>query len=386
MERSTTMTDTEAAKRTVAIGDIPIEEPPLPRRTRRPIDGLRLLLWLSLCTAIVILAVFAEGSFGGLAQDLSDLGGRIPPALIGLLDGAAELAGIALPPVLVVILMIRGRIRTTIELLVAAALAAAVAALLGGWVLSMAPERVQHAFEPMAIGTDAPAIPPYPALLVAVVTVISRLDMKRIHQVAIFAIAGSFAVGLLEGEATIAGTLVAVTVGRIVGIAVRMVSGQPSVAPGGRQIAEILSGHGHDVTSVASDPVDEHRRYIVETTKGPLGVLVLDRDNEGAGALARAVDTLRTREEVLPRQAVTMRRAIDQMTLLSLAVTRAGVRTPRLRNVVRLGPDAALLVHDHVPGRALTNVPADEITDELLIDLWEQIARLRANEVAPRRI
>ena len=386
MELSASMTEARASDRADPAGNIPVEEPPLPRRTRRPIDGLRLLLWLAVVTAVVLLAVFAEGSFSGLATDLYGLGQWIPSALIALLNTAAQLAGIALPPVLVVILMLRGRIRTTVELLVAGLLAALVAGLIGGVLLPETPEAVQNAFDPTIGSGGISPIPPYPALLVAVVTVISRLDMRRIHQVALFAIIGSFAVGLLEGQASVAGTLVALTIGRIVGIAVRMISGQPSVAPGGHQIAEILSEHGHEVTSVRADPVEEHRRYIIETTKGPLGVLVLDRDTEGAGVLVRILDQLRTREEILPRQAVTMRRAIDQLALLSLAVNRAGARTPPLRNVLRLGTDAALLVHDHVPGRPLGNLSSDELTDEMLSDLWRQLARLRKNQVAHRRL
>ncbi len=380
------MTEAQANNREVQTGDVPVEEPPLPRRTRRPIDGLRLLLWGSVLTTVVLLAVFAEGSFTGLATDLHGLGQWIPGALIGLLKTAAQLVGIALPPVLVVILMLRGRIRTTVELLIAGLLAAVAAGLVGGVLLPDTPEAVQNAFEPITHVEGISPVPPYPALLVAVVSVISRLDMRRIHQAALFAIIGSFAVDLLEGRASVAGTVVALTIGRIVGIAVRMVSGQPSVAPGGRQIAEILGEHGHEVTSVRADPVEEHRRYIVETTKGPLGVLVLDRDTEGAGALVRVLDQLRTREEILPRQAVTMRRAIDQLALLSLAVNRAGARTPPLRNVLRLGTDAALLVHDHVPGRPLAKLSGDEVTDEMLNDLWRQLARLRKNQVAHRRL
>lgn len=386
MERSASMTEARASDRAVPAGDIPVEEPPLPRRTRRPIDGLRLLLWIAVVTTVVLLAVFAEGSFSGLANDLYGLGQWIPSALITLLDTAAQLVGIALPPVLVVILMLRGRIRTTIELLIAGLLAALIAGLVGGMLLPETPEAVQNAFEPVIHSPSISPIPPYPALLVAVVTVISRLDMRRIHQAAMFAIIGSFAVGLLEGQASVAGTLVALTIGRIVGIAVRLISGQPSVAPGGHQIAEILREHGHEVTSVRSDPVEEHRRYVVETTKGPLGILVVDRDTEGAGLLVRVLEQLRTREEILPRQAVTLRRAVDQLALLSLAVNRAGARTPLLRNVLRLGPDAALLVHDHIPGRPLSSLTDDEVTDEMLRDLWRQLARLRKNQVAHRRL
>ncbi len=380
------MTEAKASNQVAATGDIPVEEPPLPRRTRRPIDGLRLLLWGLFLTAVVLLAVFAEGSFSGLATDLYGLGQWIPDALITLLNTAAQLAGIALPPVLVVILMLRGRIRTTIELLSAGLLAALAAGLVGGVLLPKTPDPVQDAFEPITHAGDVSPIPPYPALLVAVVTVIFRVDMRRVYQVALFAIIGSFAVGLLEGQASVAGTLVALTIGRIIGIAVRLVSGQPSVGPGGRQIAELLTQHGHEVTSVRADPVEEHRRYIVETTKGPLGILVLDRDNEGAGLLGRFLDQLRAREEILPRQAVTMRRAIDQLSLLSLAANRAGARTPALRNVLRFGTEAALLVHDHIPGRPLESLKGDEVSDEMLSDLWRQLARLRKNQVAHRRL
>lgn len=379
------MTDTEAVDQSASTGDIPIEEPPLPRRTRRPIDGLRLLVWSVVLAAVVALAVLAESSFQGLATDLDGLGEQIPTPFIGLLDVAAQVAGIALPPVLVVILMLRGRVRTTVELLIAGLVAAGTAALAGAWLLPELPERVQEAFEPISPDGNPP-VPPYPALLVAVVTVISRLDMKRINQVALFAIIGAFAVDLLRGEGTVAGTVVALSIGRIVGMAVRMVSGLPSVSPSGQRIAEVLEQHGHTVLGVRSDPFEEHRRYIVQTTEGSLGVLVLDRDKEGAGMLVRLVDRLRTREEVLPRESATMRQAIDQTTLLALAVNRAGARTPRLRKVIRLGPDAALMVHDHVPGRPLAKLSADEVTDEILNDLWQQIDQLRRNEVAHRRL
>jgi glycosyltransferase 2 family protein len=385
MERSTPMTEAEARDRTADTGGIPIDEPPLPRRTRRPIDGLRLVLWALAITAVITLAVFAEGSFRGLATDLGALGAEIPPPLIELLNTAAGVAGVALPPILVVILMLRGRIRTTVELLVAGIVAATAAAVAGTWLLPQLPERIQQVFEPLSPAATTP-IPPYPALLVAVITVISRLDMRRINQVALFAIVGSFAVGLLRGEDTVPGMLLALTIGRIVGIAVRMISGQPSVAPGGEQIARVLGKHGHKVTSVRSDPMEEHRRYVVETTEGPLGVLVLDRDNEGAGTLVRTLDQLRTREEVLPKRAATMRQAIDQITLLSLALNRAGARTPRLRNVLRLSSDATLIVHDHVPGRPLEKLTDDEVTDEMLADLWQQLGRLRENQVAHRRL
>lgn len=386
MELSAPMTDAGTTNRTVPIDDIPIKEPPLPRRTRRPIDGLRILVHAGLVAAVVVLAVFAEGSFRGLATDLFDLGRRIPGGLVDILGFASGFAAWALPPVLVVLLMWRGRVRSTIELLLAGLVAAVLAGAASRWLIDYAPDQFQDAFAPLFRVTEPLPVPALPALLVAVVTVTSRLNMRRIFQVALFAVIGSFMVGLLEGQASVAGTLAALGIGRIVGLTVRMVSGEPSVAPSGRKIAEILTEHGYTVTGIQADPVEEHRRYIVETAQGLLGVLVLDRDNEGAGTLVRVLEQLRAREEVLPRQATSMRAAIDQMTLLSLAVNRAGARTPRLRNVLRLGPDASLMVHDHIPGRPLSKLSPDEVTDEMLADLWRQLGRLRKNQVAHRRL
>jgi uncharacterized membrane protein YbhN (UPF0104 family)/tRNA A-37 threonylcarbamoyl transferase component Bud32 len=148
----------------------------------------------------------------------------------------------------------------------------------------------------------------------------------------------------------------------------------------------MLQAEDYDVRSVRADQVDQHRRYVVETGHGPLGVLVLDRENEGAGMLGRLIAQLRTREEVLPREAVAMRAALDQTALLSLAVSQAGARTPRLRKALKVGSDAVALVYDHVPGRPLSDVPADEITDDMLHDLWRQLKRLYENQIAHRRL
>ncbi|PSL01904.1 uncharacterized protein (TIRG00374 family) [Haloactinopolyspora alba] len=367
-------------------GKIRVDEPPLPRRTRRPIDGLQLLLVLTGMTALAALAVVAERTLTGLTADLAEFNQSFPSGPVQTVSFASELATLALPPALVFILMIRGRMRTTIELLIAGVLAAVAAALVSTWLQGPAPERLHDTFVPSAGGVEGTPVPAMPALLVAIVTVVSRLALKRIKQVAALAIAGSFAVWLLQGEVTVGGMLVALGVGRAVGLLVRLVSGQPSVAPNGRKVAAVLRSNGYDITSLTTDPVDKYRRYIAESSQGSLGILVLDRDEDGAGVLARAADQLRTREEVLPRQMVTMRNAVNQITLQSLAVARAGARTPKLRNVLRIGADAAAIVYDHVPGRLLANLTADEVTDAMLEDLWRQLGRLRRNEVAHRRL
>ncbi|WP_165367604.1 lysylphosphatidylglycerol synthase transmembrane domain-containing protein [Phytoactinopolyspora endophytica] len=367
-------------------GGLVVDEPPLPRRTRRPLDGLRLLFAAVGMTTLVTLAVVAESTLTALTGDLAELNSVMPRGPVNIVSIAAALIAQALPFVIVLILMLRGRFRTTFELLIAASIAAITATLVSDWLLGSTLERLHDSFVPGVQGDTGTPVPMYPAVLVAAVTVVARLNLKRVRQAALFAIATSFAVGLFEGEITVAGIFASLSIGYIVGLLVRLVSGQPSVAPNGWKVANVLRANGYALTSLHADSVERYRRYVAESEQGMLGVLVLDRDTEGAGALARAMDQLRTREEVRPRQAVTMRTAVNQITLQSLAVSRAGVRTPKLRKVLKVNSEATAIVFDHVPGRPLSKLTADEVSDEMLEDLWRQIRRLRRSQVAHRRL
>src|ERR687898_264439 len=395
MEPSDPMTETEVADTRGPVRDIPVEEPPLPRHTRRPLDIFRLVLTALGVAAVLVLAIIAEQTLSGLAEDLQELGDQIPDELEAILSFAAEFVGLILPPLLVVLLMLRGRLRTTAEVLIAGVLAAVAAAAISLWLRDGGPELFGDAFVPAvqsaAAAPTAPVevvgpIPAYPALLVAIITVAAWIDLKRARQAALFAISASLAVGLLVGSATVAGTVLALGVGRLVGLGVRLGSGRPSTAPDGRDIAALMRAEGYDVRRVRADQVDQHRRYVVETAAEPLGVIVLDRENEGAGMLGRAIARIRTREEVLPHEALTMRAVLDQTTLLSLAVSRAGARTPLLRHALKVGADAVVMVSEHVPGRPLAEVPPNEISDAMLHDLWRQIDKLRLHQVAHRRL
>ncbi|WP_026875110.1 flippase-like domain-containing protein [Jiangella gansuensis] len=368
-------------------GEIVVDEPPLPPRTRRPADVFSLLVVTAAMTGLVAMSIIAERTMTAITADLADLNSRVPGSVVGIVDFTADLASVVIPPVLVAVLMIRGRVRTTVELLVAGVLAAVSAALASEWLTSgQLPRRLHDTLVPTGDGGDPAAVAAYPALLVAVVTVVQPLDVKRFRQVAIFAIAGGFAVQLLRGEATVGGILIAVGIGLAAGLLVRIVGGQPSLAPSGQKIAQTLEANGFRVSALRADPAGEDRHLTAETPDGKLSVLVLDRNHEGAGTFARFVDRLRTREEVLPRHTVTMRDALDRITLQSLAVSRAGARTPSLRTVLRVDGDSAAVVYDHVPGRPLADMKADDVSDEMLSDLWRQLGQLRRNHVAHRRL
>ena len=56
--------------------------------------------------------------------------------------------------------------------------------------------------------------------------------------------------------------------------------------------------------------------------------------------------------------------------------------TPRLRTVVRVGPDAAVLAYEHCEGTTLAE--RNRCTDEELSRVWDTVTRLHARHVAHR--
>src|SRR5262249_21370178 len=81
-----------------------------------------------------------------------------------------------------------------------------------------------------------------------------------------------------------------------------------------------------------------------------------------------------------PRRTLrSLRRSLEQESLMAYAATAAGVRTPRLVATSEVGTEAALLAYEHVPGPTLNELADEEITEELLADIWEQLRLLQAN-------
>lgn len=73
---------------------------------------------------------------------------------------------------------------------------------------------------------------------------------------------------------------------------------------------------------------------------------------------------------------------VDHEALATLLAARAGVRVPRVRVARELPGGAALIASEVVEGRPLSELPEDEMTDELLVAVWQQVDALAAERVA----
>ncbi len=121
------------------------------------------------------------------------------------------------------------------------------------------------------------------------------------------------------------------------------------------------------------DPVSAHRVYSVWDTEGRRWyVTMLDGDRQVVGYLSSLWSRLRVRG--LRRQrATSLRDVADRAALLAYATERAGVRIPPLVGMAE-ARESVLLVSAHIAGaRRLTDIPAEEITDDLLDAVWREL-------------
>ena len=78
-----------------------------------------------------------------------------------------------------------------------------------------------------------------------------------------------------------------------------------------------------------------------------------------------------------------MERTVEHRALLSYAAEDAGAPTPRLRALVRVGPEAAVLAYEHHDGTTLAQRNPG-CSDAELRQIWDAVDRLHARQVTHR--
>ncbi|HEY1324604.1 MAG TPA: lysylphosphatidylglycerol synthase transmembrane domain-containing protein [Streptosporangiaceae bacterium] len=185
---------------------------------------------------------------------------------------------------------------------------------------------------------------------------------------------------------TVLSVLITLLVGRVIGLAVRYGAGSTSRRPPARDIAAALSAGGLAVTAIRrvrqAGPGSRH--YAVATQDGSqLDVVVFDRDQQAAGAFYRLYRAIRVQGQVLRNSPLSVDHSVERRALLSYATADAGVPTPRLRTLVRVGPEAAVLAYDHCEGTALAQRNPG-YSDAELGCIWDAVTRLHAHRVTHR--
>jgi uncharacterized membrane protein YbhN (UPF0104 family) len=371
------------------------------RRVRKPVDALRCVMSCVWIILLVVAAVAASATTFGAETDIVRASRRLPHALLVVAPPVALFALLLLPVALAVALLIRRQVRRLIEAAATGVLAAAAAAVVN-IVLPQHASRLYYAIIMAGPGTShVNALDPYLAGLVAYATMIGLTGRKGWRNALSLAV-GVYAVVQLatshKTHASVLTILITLLAGRAIGLAVRYGAGSVSQRPSARDIAVALSErrvgrarHDRDMTVTAIRRVGQpyaeapgSRHYAVTTRDGSLfNAVVFDRDQQAAGTFYQLYRWIRVRGQVSRTAPLSVDRAVERRALLTYATEEAGVPTPRLRTLVRVGPEAAVLAYDHFAGTTLAQRNPG-CTDAELGRVWDAVTRLHAHHVAHR--
>ncbi|SFO50068.1 MULTISPECIES: lysylphosphatidylglycerol synthase transmembrane domain-containing protein [Actinomadura] len=395
-----------------AAAGVPVDEPAQPDRIRRPSDAMRFAASVVGLAVVMLLVSIAQQTTHGLQTDIAEGTAHAPRLLLTLATLVSSFGVLAVPVAFAVErLFHKDGTRVAIALL-AAVIAFGITVGLDDLVVRAGPGGVLNSL--IWGGTETAPVHTDIAPVIAFVSAVGMAGRAR-WQAATWSMIGLAALtGLTASYASVAALAATYALGRAIGHGTLYAVGTPNPRPSGRTVVAALERLGLRPKRGArldepADGAEESRRYGVVLARDPAGglgggrggrvplgrgahgdwdleVRVLDRDQQTAGLLYRIWRMLRLRGATTGRTLRSLRRSLELESLMAYAVDAAGVRTPRLAGTCEVGTEAALLAYEHVPGRRLGDVLDEEITDELLTDVWRQFRSLQAGRLAHRRL
>lgn len=374
------------------------DEPLLAARVHRPSDLMRLLIGVLAIAVVIAIAAFAHGTTSGLEEDINKGAGGAPDVFVKIAGLVSSIAVLLVPVAFAIERLIKRDGLRIADGVLAAVLAHGVTLATDLWVAKAAPATIQDALTQAATGgglTDP--VHNYLAPVIAYMTAVGMARRPR-WRVSLWAVLllDAFTM-LVAGYTTAFSVILTVLIGWTVAYGTLYAVGSPNVRPTGQTLlaglrrvgfkpVTALRAEGANVPDSA-DSADRGRRYIVTLEEGaPLDVTVVDREQQAHGFFYRAWRRLTLRAITTRRSIVSLRQALEQEALLAYAAIAAGANAPKLIATSELGPDAVMLVYEHLGGRTLDSLDDAEITDELVRSSWRQVRALQSRRIAHRRL
>ncbi|MCX4527937.1 flippase-like domain-containing protein [Streptomyces sp. NBC_01551] len=371
----------------------------LAARVHRPSDLVRLLVGVLGIAVVLAIAAFAHGTTVGLEEDISKGTGQAPDLLIKVAGLVSSIAVLLVPVAFAIERLIKRDGLRIADGVLAAVLAHGVTLATDLWVSEAAPQSIQDALTRSA-GAGGALTDPVHGYLAPVIAYMTAVGMTRRPRwrVALWLVLllDAFAM-LVSGYTTPFSIILTVLIGWSVAYGTLYAVGSPNVRPTGQNLLAGLRRVGFQPVSAMraespdgsdSEQTDRGRSYHVTLEDGPpLDVTVVDREQQAHGFFYRVWRRL-TLRGITTRRSLnsSLRQALEQEALLAYAAIAAGANAPKLIATSELGPDAVMLVYEHLGGRSLDSLPDEEITDGLARNAWEQVRALQSRRIAHRRL
>ncbi|MBM7055912.1 lysylphosphatidylglycerol synthase transmembrane domain-containing protein [Streptomyces durocortorensis] len=372
------------------------DEPLLPARVHRPSDLMRLLIGVLAIAVLFSIAAFAQGTTTGLEDDISKGTEQAPDLLIKIAGLVSSIAVLLVPVAFAIERLIKRDGLRIADGVLAAVLAHGVTLATDLWVSRTAPGTIQDALtQPQTAGGLTDPVHGYLAPVIAYMTAVGMARRPRWRVVLwVVLLLDAFAM-LVGGYTTPFSIILTVLIGWTVAYGTLYAVGSPNVRPTGQHLMAGLRHVGfRPVAAMRTEDAPDHadqsdrgRRYLVTLEDGPpLDVTVVDREQQAQGFFYRAWRRLTLRTLTQRRSIQSLRQALEQEALLAYAAIAAGANAPKLIATSELGPDAVMLVYEHIGGRSLDSMEDEEITDDLVRSAWRQVKALQSRRIAHRRL
>jgi len=380
-----------ASSRAKASGDrsAVLVEDHLQPRVRIPADLLRCVIATVEIALLAGLAMLASATATGVEVDFVGASHRLPPAVLHLIGVAGNLAVPVLPVVLAIRLGLLRQFRRLAEAVATGAIAVGAVAL-ANLLLNLPVLRHLHSalHTASAAASHDAALDGYLAGLVAYVTVVGLRGHAHLRPAFLTGLGLYGLATLADRTATVLSLLITVLIGSAIGSGLRYALGTISGRPSASDIAAALTTPEHRIVAIRrlGNGGSEVRKYASTLASGKtLDVTVFDRDQQAADAFYRLYRRVRVRASISRSAPLTLEGAVERQALLIYATEDAGVRTPRLHAVTRVGPDAAALATDHVEGSTLAD-SGSATTDDQLRRVWDTVQQLHKHRVTHRAL
>jgi glycosyltransferase 2 family protein len=367
-----------------------VVEDHLEPRVRLPADILRCITACIEIAIVVGLALLAKATAKGVEVDLFYASRRLATGITTPLAFIGTAAILVMPVLVAGWLIFLGQLRRVIEAALIGLAGAGVTLACNG-LLGLSPlAGLLHALGKASSQSVGVPLDAYLAGLVAYITVLGMSGMPRWRTVFWLAI-GFYclaSVASSNGQNSVLTLLISLLIGRAAGTGLRYATGTTSQRPTAAEIAAALSANTSPVVEIrrVPDASTDNRTYAtVQRDGGRLDVTVFDRDQQAADAIYGLYRGLRLRSQVSGPSPLTVERAIERRALMTYAVEDAGVSTPRLRAVLRVGPEAAVTAVDHHAGQTLTDLP-EPPSDDQIGRIFDAVLRLHQHRVTHRAL
>lgn len=361
----------------------------LSERVRRPVDLIRLAIASNAIWILVLIGALAVRTSVGLEADLTTATRQLPGLVLFLLNLVGASAILILPLVAGIRLVITGQSRLFLESLLAAGLAVLLTITAARLLNEFESPRIVVTFTGSLIPTNAIFLNALLASLVAFITVSRLVERPYFGYFAIFSVIALITTELIAGGTTIIAQVTALLIGWSVGLLIRYLVGTPTIRPSLEQIKSALISGKLEVIKIAQiSEGSEGRKFAAYTKDGrDLLVLVRDRDRDGAGVIfswARSLFINSSKEF----NGFSIRRRVEQASLMSFAFESAKINTPKLLLVREIDFNSILSAYERVSGIDLAEYlkTYGEVKDSTLENILNIVDSMHKNDIVHKNL